>query len=342
MIDIKKLIRPNILALTPYTSAREAYTGTEGTFLDANECPYGALNRYPDPYQKALKNELSILTGLKPENMCIGNGSDEIIDLTFRIFCNPNQDRAITFTPTYGMYRVSAALNDVELLEVPLTNQFQIDMGKLAPFFKDPTLKLMFICSPNNPTGNLIRRTDLEYILNHFKGIVLLDEAYINFADEASMIQLIDQYPQLIISQTFSKAWAQAAIRIGMAYANEAIIQFYNKAKPPYNVSMLNQQAAIEALKDSTQFKHQLTIIRSERKKLANELTRMTFVKIVYPSDTNFLLIEVEDANRLYAYLIRQKIIVRNRHHLIDNCLRITVGTPAENNLLITTLKSFK
>lgn len=246
MKDIQSLVRPNILKLKPYSSARDEFSGTEGIFLDANENPYGSLNRYPDPYQKTLKAEIAKQKGLHTEQIFIGNGSDEVIDILYRIFCEPKQDKAITFTPTYGMYKVSAEINDVELIEQPLNVDFQIQMKNALDYVLNNKVKLMFICSPNNPTGNLIHSSDIEHLLNKFNGIVVIDEAYIDFSESNSWSQQIDKYPQLVVMHTFSKARGLASARVGMAFANPDIIQLINKVKPPYNVSALNQQAGIK------------------------------------------------------------------------------------------------
>lgn len=340
MINIENIVRPNILELKPYSSARDEFTGKEGIFLDANENPFGELNRYPDPYQNELKQKLAELKGVSTNNIFVGNGSDEVIDLAFRIFCSPGFDKALTFSPTYGMYDVSAAINNVELLKLPLNEVFQIDIGKLKPYFNDNSIKLMFICSPNNPTGNLMNKNDIEFILNNFNGIVIIDEAYIDFAENASLISLINSYNNLIVSQTFSKAWGLAAARVGTAYANEEIITLYNKVKPPYNVSKINQQAAIDELDNSSRFEKNLNLILAEKERLKTELQGIDLVKKIYPSDANFLLIKVGDANQIYSQLVNQQIITRNRTTQVSNCLRISVGTPEENSALINALKT--
>ena len=339
MIKIETIVRSNILELKPYSSARDEFKGKDGIFLDANENPFGILNRYPDPYQKELKQKLASLKSVTPNNIFVGNGSDEVIDLAFRIFCNPGFDKALTFSPTYGMYDVSAAINNVELLKLPLNKSFQINLKKMTPYFKDSNIKLVFICSPNNPTGNLINKSDIEFILDNFKGIVIIDEAYIDLAQEKSLINLLNQYNNLIVSQTFSKAWGLAAARVGMAFANEEIISLYNKIKPPYNVSELNQKAAINALINPSRFKNNLNKIRAAKRQLKTDLQQLDLVKKIYPSDANFLLIEVDNAHDIYTTLVNQKIITRNRNKQVRNCIRVSVGTPEENNRLITTLK---
>lgn len=342
MIKIENIVRPNILDLQPYSSARDEFTGKEGIFLDANENPYGELNRYPDPYQAALKEKLSELKRVNSNNIFVGNGSDEVIDLTFRIFCSPGFDKALTFSPTYGMYDVSAAINNVELLKLPLNEEFQIDLEKLAPYFNDNSIKLMFICSPNNPTGNLMNTKDIEFILNNFNGIVILDEAYIDFAEADSLISLINQYNNLIVSQTFSKAWGLAAARVGLAYANPEIISLYNKVKPPYNVSELNQKAALNVLENIEVYQQNLVTILNEKEQLKQDLQQFDLVKKIYPTDANFLLIEVRNADAVYTTLVNQQIITRNRNKQVENCIRISVGTPEENNKLITALKNIQ
>src|SRR5699024_4307394 len=340
MIEIKSLVRSNILELQPYSSARNEFFGKEGVFLEANENPFGTLNRYPDPNQKELKDELAKLKELTPDNIFIGNGSDEIIDLAFRIFCNPGKDKALSFSPTYGMYDVSAAINNVEMVQLPLNSDFQIDIETLKPWFKDKRLKLLFICSPNNPTGNIIHRDTIGFILNNFNGIVIVDEAYIDFAEEKSMVKMVNEYNNLIISQTFSKAWGLAGARLGTAYACEELISLFNKVKSPYNVSILNQKAALEALDNIDLFHDNLAVILKEKKRVERLLIDMATVKKVYPSHANFILIEVDDANQLYNKLVAKNIIIRNRDKEVKNCLRISIGTPQENSELINALKN--
>lgn len=342
MINIKKIVRPNILKLEAYSSARDEFTGKEGVFLDANENPFGNLNRYPDPYQKELKNQLAAIKNVATDNIFIGNGSDEIIDLAFRIFCTPGKDKALSFTPTYGMYEVSANINNVSLLKLPLNKDFQIDTTQLQPYLKDENLKLIFVCSPNNPTGNLLNKQDIEFILQNFNGIVIIDEAYIDFAEADSLIELINTYNNLIVSQTFSKAWGLASARVGMAYASPEIIQFYNKVKPPYNVSRLNQKAATLALQNQDVFQANLKTILTEKEKLKIALQELSIVKKIYPSAANFWLIEVDNATALYNHLVQQKVIIRNRTKQVNNCIRITVGSPEENQKLLNALKNIQ
>lgn len=337
--NIQQLVRKNIRQLTSYSSAREEYTGNEGVFLDANENPFGIYNRYPDPYQYALKQKLSELKNVSANKIFIGNGSDEVIDLAFRIFCEPNKDKALTFSPTYGMYEVSANINAVELIKLPLNEAFQIDKKRLQPFFSDEHLKLIFICSPNNPTGNLLRTEDIEYILHSFKGIVLIDEAYIDFCSQPSFIEKIAVYPNLIVIQTLSKAWGLAGIRLGLAFMDEAILAYYNKVKAPYNVSVINQKIALDQLNKDTEYRQRVEEIIGEKAKLQEQLQQLRCVRKIYPSDANFFLIEVDDANKLYHRLIEKKIIIRNRDSVVKNCVRITVGTPQEIEKLLNTLK---
>lgn len=339
MFNLKNIIRENILYLQPYASARDEFNGRDGVFLDANENPFGSLNRYPDPYQIELKQKLSELKDVSINNIFVGNGSDEVIDLAFRIFCNPGKDKALIFSPTYGMYEVTAAINDVELIKIPLNQYFQIDTEIVKKYITNSNLKLIFICSPNNPTGNSVNPKDIEFILNNFNGIVMIDEAYIDFSPSNSCVSMLKLFPNLIVSQTFSKAWGLASARVGIAYANEDVIAIFNKVKPPYNVSKLNQQAAIDALSNLSEFEKNKQIILSEKEKLKDELLQLALVKKVYSSDANFLLVEVTNTNIIYQKLISQKIITRNRNSVINNCIRISVGTPKENVALLIALK---
>lgn len=334
--EIRNLARENILNLQPYSSARLEFTDSDGVFLDANENPFGNLNRYPDPLQRAVKEKLSLITSVPGKNIFIGNGSDEVIDLAFRIFCEPGRDKALTFTPTYGMYEVAAAINGVEMIRIPLDKHFQIGFDSLDKVIADEHLKMIIICSPNNPTGNIIE--NIESLLPAFKGIVLVDEAYIDFSGRESLLNRIPEYPNLIVSQTLSKSRGLAAARIGIAYAGEEVISLFNKVKPPYNVSGPNQQAALEALDDSEGYKEQVKLILRERKKLIQELLKLEAVVKVYPSEANFLLVEMKNAGFAYDELLKRNIITRNRSSLVKNCLRITIGTPSENQLLLEAL----
>lgn len=336
MFQLEKIIRPNILSLKPYSSARDEFKGKDGNFLDANENPFGNLNRYPDPYQIALKEKLSILKNIAPENIFVGNGSDEVIDLAFRIFCNPNKDKVIVCPPTYGMYEVSANINDVEVISIPLDEKFLLDLDKILT----TDAKMIFLCSPNNPTGNNLE--NIEKIIQNFNGIVFVDEAYIDFSSQESLLQKVNEYPNLIVSQTLSKAWGRASIRVGIAYASREIITYYNKVKPPYNVSQLNQYEAIKALDDIEVFTKNKNTILSQRTWLIEQLSALNFVEKIYPTDANFMLVKTKNANTIYQQLIEDKIVVRNRHSVVENCLRITVGEPFENVKLIESLKQIK
>lgn len=342
MFDLKNIVRQNIIELNPYSSARDEFAGIDGVFLDANENPYGILNRYPDPNQKDLKKKLSIYKKLPLENIFIGNGSDEVMDLIVRVFCNPRIDKALTFTPTFGMYQVVSDINEIELIKLPLNDNFQINTESLKTYLNNDNLKVVFICSPNNPTGNCFNEYDVKFILKNFKGIVVIDEAYIDFSKSESWIKTLKKYPNLIVIQTFSKAWALASARVGIAYASEEIVQLLNKVKMPYNISKLNQHAAINALSNPSDFKKNIEIILSEKDALIQELNGLNVVKKIYPSDANFLLVEFNNANQVYQQLVSQKIITRKRHKLVNNCLRITIGTPIENNQLIIALKNIQ
>ncbi|EKB05348.1 histidinol-phosphate transaminase [Myroides odoratimimus CCUG 3837] len=339
-VNINELVRPNIKALSPYTSARDEYKGDIGIFLDANENPYGIVNRYPDPYQVELKKTISQIKGGNPDQLFLGNGSDEAIDLAYRIFCEPSKDKAIVFTPTYGMYEVYANINAVELITLPLDNVFQIEQGLVEPYLEDPTVKLMFICSPNNPTGNLIEKETIISLLKRFKGIVIIDEAYIDFSKEASWLEELSQYGNLIILQTLSKGWGMAGLRIGMAWMSEEVLYYFNKVKSPYNLSISNQQQAIELLSDTVGFKERITLLLNEKERLIRELNTLSMTQFIYPSEANYLLVKFDKADRLYQELIDRQIVVRNRSKVVENTLRISIGTPEENNQLITALKT--
>lgn len=340
MDDLNILVRENVLRLTAYSCARDEFKGSTGIFLDANENPYGNLNRYPDPYQRELKSVISKVKGISEEKIFLGNGSDEIIDLCFRVFCNPGFDKALTFTPTYGMYEVSASVNDIEIIKVPLTESFQIDLQKTEPLLSDKKLKLIFVCSPNNPTANSMNFNDVEYLIKNFRGIVVIDEAYIDFSEQPSFIRLIDQYPNLILMQTFSKAFGLAAVRVGMAFSNPAIIKYFNKLKPPYNISTINQIAALSKLGQIEKYKRQVLTIKKERERVASILTKMSIVEKVFPSDANFILVKVKNADYIYNTLVNMNIIIRNRTSVVKNCVRITIGKKSENDKLIKALKS--
>ena len=341
--NLNQLIRNNIKNLVPYSSARDEFSADAGVFLDANENPFGEYNRYPDPYQKVLKAEIAKLKNINPENIFLGNGSDEVIDVLMRIFAEPKEDKILVFTPTYGMYEVSANINDVKVVSYPLNQDFQIDFTPaIEQILKDNNMKLVFICSPNNPSGNLISREAVLNILNTFKGIVVVDEAYEDFSKEASWISEIENYPQLVVMQTFSKAWGLAGLRVGMAFAQKEILNYMNKVKPPYNISIINQKEVYEALQKIDDFNANLNEILEQRTALESELLQFSFVKKIYPSDANFLLVEVEEADLLYQYLVDQKIIIRNRNKVVANCVRITIGNAQENKKLLEALNQFK
>lgn len=349
MFSLEKILRPHILTLSPYTSARDEYEGTEGTFLDANENPFGSIttrhfNRYPDPYQTALKKCVAQIKGVHPEQVFLGNGSDEAIDLLIRATCTPRQDAIILLPPTYGMYEVSAAINDVPTVRVPLTPDFQINMPALQQAIDShPGAKLLFLCSPNNPTGNALNRSDMQQVLDSFPGLVIIDEAYIDFADYPSFTTQLDQYPNLVVLQTFSKVWGLANLRLGMAFASADIIRILNKIKPPYNISGLTQEVVLEGLQDITWQATSVKAILDQREQLTEMLQQIAIVEKIYPSDANFLLVKVQDARQTYHYLVEQKIIVRDRSkvQLCENSLRITVGTPEENQRLVQALQQF-
>ena len=344
MFDLNKLIRENIKTLKPYSSARHEFTGKASVFLDANENAYGSpvaenYNRYPDPLQWQLKFQLAKIKGVPAEHIFIGNGSDEVIDLAYRIFCEPKKDNVIICPPTYGMYQVSAAINDVAVKKVNLTSNFELDVEGIMDA-TDANTKLLFICSPNNPTGNNMNRTDVELLLNNFPGIIIIDEAYINFSKQKTFIQELTEYPNLIVMQTLSKAWGLAALRLGLAFASMDIIDIFNKVKPPYNINDASQQIAIDALEETQTVNEWIRETVHEKEMLAVALLQLSFVKKVYPTDANFILVKVTDANALYQWLADNEIVVRNRTNevLCENCLRVTVGTPAENEKLINTL----
>lgn len=340
MADVNKLVRENVRKLIPYSCARDEFKGSTGIFMDANENPYGRLNRYPDPYQRKLKAAISKFKGINEEKIFLGNGSDEIIDLCFRVFCNPGSDKVLTFTPTYGMYEVSASVNDIEVLKVPLNKNFQIDPESVKPLLSDKNLKLVFICSPNNPTSNSMNYFDVENILSNFNGIVVIDEAYVDFSEKPSFIKLVDKYPNMVVMQTFSKAFGLAAVRVGMAFSNPAIIQYFNKLKPPYNISTINQKAALRKLGKVGEYNNQIKKIKRERERLSADLLKMEITERVYPSDSNFLLVKVKNANYIYNTLVNKNIIVRNRSSVVNNCVRITVGKKSENDKLVKALKT--
>ena len=346
--DINDLVRPNIRRMTPYSSARHEFSGEATIFLDANENAFGSplatnVNRYPDPLQLALKEKISGIKGVPASNIFIGNGSDEAIDLLFRIFCEPGKDNVILYPPTYGMYEVCAEMNDVEVRKIPLLENFQINLDSTAEMI-DANTKLIFVCSPNNPTGNSIDKTDIETLLNNFNGLVVVDEAYINYARQKTMIPELTEYANLVILQTLSKAWGLAGLRIGMAFAGEPLIGLLNKVKYPYNISTATQQLAIEALNNISSVNNWTKSTVEQRDWMAGELLLLPFTQKVYPSDANFLLVKIENARKIYEYLAEKGIIVRDRSKVIlcDDCLRITIGTADENKQLLAALKIYE
>lgn len=345
MFDFQQLLRANIRDLIPYSSARAEFKGSASVWLDANENAFGspletAYNRYPDPMQMKLKKQLSGIKGLLPDCMFIGNGSDEAIDLLIRACCNPGIDNVLICPPTYGMYEVSANINNVEVCRVQLLPDFQLDLERISEAVNEQT-KIIFLCSPNNPTGNCLNREDIEIILNNFNGLVVIDEAYINYSRQRSFIPELTEYPNLVILQTLSKAWGLAGLRIGMAFASPDIIDVMNKIKPPYNVSEITQTLATEALSKTEQINTQIREIVQQREWLKQELTQFSFIRKVYPSDANFLLIKMDDPKMIYTHLTSKGIIVRDRSSMpgCEGCLRITVGISAENALLISALQ---
>lgn len=340
-MEIKELVRPNIRALKPYSSARSEFTGNASVFLDANENPFdNGYNRYPDPLQRELKEQIALIKRVVSEYIFLGNGSDEAIDLVYRIFCIPGQDNVVAPEPTYGMYQVCAEINDIEYRPVPLSDDFSLDTNRLLAA-TDANTKVIFLCSPNNPTGNLLDKNEIIRVLDQFKGIVVVDEAYIDFADQPSFLSQLSRYPRLIVLQTFSKAWAQASIRLGIAFAQPEIIGYFNKVKYPYNINLLTQSHALDMLLDEKKVKGQVQLLIQERESLAEALKVLPYVLTVYPSQANFLLVRVKDANKIYYKLTEAGVIVRNRNNitLCNSCLRITIGTESENTQLLNVLK---
>ncbi|WP_020595812.1 histidinol-phosphate transaminase [Spirosoma panaciterrae] len=346
MFNLSTILRPHILSLTPYSSARDEYTGTIGVFLDANENPIGSTtdagtyNRYPDPHQWAIKQRLAPIKGVRVGQIFLGNGSDEPIDLLVRATCVPGQDNLLIMPPTYGMYEVSAALNDVALLKVPLTPDFQVDTEAVLGAITKNT-KLIWLCSPNNPSGNLLQPEAIRRILEAAEhSLVIVDEAYIDFADTPSWTTQLDRYPNLVVLQTFSKAWGLAALRLGMCFASEELIQVLNKIKPPYNISAPTQALALEALTQGAKKEGMVAQILADRQILAEKLRSLPNVQVVHPSDANFLLVQFDDAKQVFEQLIEQQVIVRDRSKvkLCEGCLRISVGTHEENERLLDVL----
>lgn len=339
---IESLVRANIAALEPYSTARDEYEGALGVFLDANESPFNnGYNRYPDPHQKELKERLSEIKGVPSRNIFVGNGSDEAIDLVFRVFCEPRKDNVVAITPSYGMYKVASAMNDVELREVSLGEDFSLPTDELLAV-TDENTKAIFLCSPNNPTGNSFPREEMLRLADEFEGLVVIDEAYIDFADAESLKSEIFERKNIIILQTLSKAWAMAGLRLGLALADERIVALFSQVKYPYNINIAAQQIVLQLL--MYPIDEDLAEIKSQRAEVAEELAKLPFVKYIYPSDANFLLVKVDDADAVYEHLIADKIIVRNRNRVkgCEGCLRITIGLCGENVKLIESLKRYE
>lgn len=342
MKDIKTWIRPDLLDLKPYSSARDEFEGEASIYLDANENPFeNGVNRYPDPYQSKLKDRLAEIKGIDSSELLLGNGSDECIDLLFRLFCVPGKDTAASIAPSYGMYQVSAKLNQIPLKEIALNDDFTIDTAKVIDESKGS--KLLFLCSPNNPSGNAFELKAIEEIAQKFEGILVVDEAYVDFSDKGSVVQLIHKYPNLAISQTLSKAFGMAGIRLGLLIANTSMIQWLNKIKPPYNINQLTQTFALNQLNNLDEINAQIQYLLKERARLNEDLKSVNCVLKIYPSDANFILVKVTDAKNIYQALIQQGIVVRNRSSqmLCENALRLTIGTKEENDELLKALKQF-
>lgn len=341
MKEILDYIRPNIRNLVPYSTARDEYKGEVGIFLDANENPYdNGVNRYPDPMQKRVRNLISELKNVNKERIFIGNGSDEAIDLCFRIFCEPGKSSAIAVSPSYGMYKVAAAVNDVEVREVLLNEDFSLPVDRLLAT-ADDTTRLMFVCSPNNPTGNAFPMEQLQELAESFNGILIVDEAYVDFSEKGSLLPVLESYSNLIVLQTLSKAWGMAGLRTGLAFASEQIISYFNRVKYPYNINVTAQRKAEEMLRRD--ISAQISRIKSERRRLQAALAGCRAVEKVFPSDANFLLMRVKDAKKLYSQLLQAKVIVRDRSSqpMCSECLRITVGTPEENERMLDIVKKY-
>jgi len=342
MFNLENLVRKNVLKLKPYSSARDDFQGAASVYLDANENPYASkFNRYPDPHQSKLKQKISKIKNIPTSQIFLGNGSDEPIDLLIRAFCEPEIDNVLIPQPTYGMYSVSAEINNVQIKPVKLTPDFDLDVESIKAAWDDHT-KIIFLCSPNNPSGNLLSFEKVKHIISKFAGLVIVDEAYIDFTNYEGFVPLLNKYPNLVILQTLSKAWGLAAIRLGMCFASEEIVSVLNKIKPPYNISLLSQEAAEAALANESLKNDWVAEILLERGKLIQQLRAVKIVKKVYPSDANFVLVKVENAKSVYSKLVTQGIILRDRSSVIlcDDCLRITVGTPEENKLLLKELNS--
>ena len=341
MLPLEKLVRKNVWRLKPYSSARDDFQGSASVYLDANENPNPSpYNRYPDPHQYKLKEKISNIKYVPADQIFLGNGSDEPIDLLIRAFCEPGIDNVLIPQPTYGMYTVSAEINNVEIKSIPLTPEFDLDLTRISDAWDDHT-KLIFLCSPNNPSGNLLDPEKIKTVLTQFQGIVVVDEAYIDFTNDAGFVPLLKIYPNLVVLQTLSKAWGLAAIRLGMCFASKEIIAVLNKIKPPYNISILSQQTALEELHFEVRKNRWVSEIISERDKLKANLINIKAVEKVYPSDANFLLVKIAHARKAYDALVKKGIIVRDRSNVVlcDDCLRITVGSQQENKILLNELK---
>ncbi|MGV3541059.1 MAG: histidinol-phosphate transaminase [Rufibacter sp.] len=348
MFSIDNFIRPHLKSLKPYSSARDEFEGEASVYLDANENNLGSLaggvdyNRYPDPYQKTIKEKLSKLKGVRPEQIFIGNGSDEAIDLLIRLVCEPGRDEVLLLPPTYGMYEVSANIHNIGIQRVPLDERFQPVFEKIAEKQTERT-KILFLCSPNNPTGNILEPATVEKLIRSFNGLVVVDEAYIDFTDSPSCITRLDEFPNLMVMQTLSKAWGMAGLRLGMAFASPEIIGYLNKIKPPYNINVVTQELVSAALDKTAQLEDMLQVIIKERTRLVDAFEALPLIEKVYPSDANFVLVQVPNANELYVYLLERGVVVRNRSTQpgCANCLRITIGTPAENDNLLESLNAY-
>lgn len=348
MFDPRNLLRPHLKDLVPYTSARDEYKGKEGVFLDANENPIGSLteadwNRYPDPYQHELKQKLAQIKGVKADQIFLGNGSDEPIDLLYRAFCEPGQDEVIINAPTYGMYKVSADINNVAVKEVLLSSDYDLNEKAILEAVNKKT-KIIWVCSPNNPTGNDLSAERIEAILDQFKGLVVVDEAYIDFSERQSFSQKLDQYPNLVVLQTMSKAWGLAALRLGMAFCSREVLAILNKIKAPYNLSGLTQRTVLQALDHLDKKDQMVAELLTNRENLGLALAELSFVEKVYPSDANFFLVKMKNARKVYEAMIDRKVILRDRSRVVlcDDSLRITVGTQEENRVLIEEMRNLK
>lgn len=348
MFDLNKLVRPSLRDIKPYSSARDEFSGEAQVFLDANENSLGTpllkwYNRYPDPYQRQVKESIASVKQVDPQTIFLGNGSDECIDLLYRCFCEPGKDSAIICPPTYGMYEVSAHINDVQLIKVPLLPNFQLNTTAILDAVQAHT-KLIWLCSPNNPTGNSMHYEDVELLLNNFDGLVVVDEAYINFARQRSLLAQLSEYPNLVVLQTFSKAWGMAALRLGMAFGSTELVSWLNKIKPPYNINQVTQELALQALQDVGMVNDMIREIVAMREALAGVFARMPMVQQVFPSDANFILVKLTNATAAYQFLLTKGIVVRDRSRveLCEDCLRITIGTEKENTELVDALAEWQ